>query len=776
MRYLIFLMLWSVLAYGDVTIPAGTKDVYSNQDLNRTSIYLLNNSYYADSSANTMQVAAPSLADDNTVFLFPADNGTVNYYLRSDGSGASSWIELDVSHDANAAATLGVSTTSDAEFQSVKTSGTAGAGFVQYDHQSSDAATPGSGLNHVRLFAKSKVLYTVVDDGAGSPIVAQVGSGAGAGAGGAINFITNDKFETDTSDWTHYDDGAATTPVDGTGEAGATDLAISRNTSTPLRDSADLKGAKTGSTSTQGEGFSTDLTIDLADVNKRLSVAFQWKTTADYASDDMGIYIYDKDNAALINPSSINLPGTNTTITPVQVFFNATDADDYRLIFHTQSTNATDYDVFVDNVTLGPQETAQVIPASDWAAWTPSQTAGLGTLSDVNLEYRRVGDTMYVRGEADTGNNTGTVAEIELPNSLTIACDSSGVTLAGTVIRNESGGETYLLATDGDSFFNIGTSSSANAFTAQAGNAIFTDDIKISIFGSVRIAEWAGSAVGLTNSRVSYAFNTDVTDANDTTSFGYGPAGQQANYTFTAVRDKRVRFLTPIQSTDKITFEVSGDRITWLEPPWNTPGGYDIYSYDGSVGFILEEVNSTDVDVKFTRYISGTNNWSVDTFYWRLSKSSNPLSVGSKVPNSQIRVHTINAHGSGNTRIRVWTTAVDNYGDAMTLTGLGDTTDGTSIVINRPCIFISNHVDVFNAALRTGLSLNSSQLSTNISSITTADRLGMADSHANNAPVHMGWAGKLDVGDVLRVHTEAGADGTGTARATWTVTCAFPLD
>lgn len=97
----IFLFLLSFLAVScpdiataDVTVPSASKDIYTHYNFNRLSLYLLDDTYYADSSGNTMRVAAPDLAADTTVFLFPATNGTANYGLLTDGSGATSWAEV----------------------------------------------------------------------------------------------------------------------------------------------------------------------------------------------------------------------------------------------------------------------------------------------------------------------------------------------------------------------------------------------------------------------------------------------------------------------------------------------------------------------------------------------------------------------------------------------------------------------------------------------------------------------------------------------------------
>ena len=88
-------------ALADVTPPTSVQNTYTGFDFNRNGIYKLLDLYLADSSGNTMRVNAPSLADDNTVFTLPADNGTNGFFLGTDGSGATSWAAIPSSSGIN---------------------------------------------------------------------------------------------------------------------------------------------------------------------------------------------------------------------------------------------------------------------------------------------------------------------------------------------------------------------------------------------------------------------------------------------------------------------------------------------------------------------------------------------------------------------------------------------------------------------------------------------------------------------------------------------------
>jgi hypothetical protein len=89
-----FVFCDSRIAISDVTIPSGTKNIYSNYSFNRLGLYLVKDLYLADDSGNTMLVQAPDLADDNTVFVLPPNNGTADYGLLTDGSGGTAWTDV----------------------------------------------------------------------------------------------------------------------------------------------------------------------------------------------------------------------------------------------------------------------------------------------------------------------------------------------------------------------------------------------------------------------------------------------------------------------------------------------------------------------------------------------------------------------------------------------------------------------------------------------------------------------------------------------------------
>lgn len=61
--------------------------------------------------------------------------------------------------------------------------------------------------------------------------------------------------------------------------------------------------------------------------------------------------------------------------------------------------------------------TVSVPVVTDWVSYTPA-TTGLGTLTSPAIEWKRQGDTLFIRGRATTGTVTAANARIDLPTGL----------------------------------------------------------------------------------------------------------------------------------------------------------------------------------------------------------------------------------------------------------------------------------------------------------------------------------------------------------------------
>ena len=119
-------------------------------------------------------------------------------------------------------------------------------------------------------------------------------------------------------------------------------------------------------------------------------------------------------------------------------------------------------------------------------------------------------------------------------------------------------------------------------------------------------------------------------------------------------------------------------------------------------------------------------------------------------------VHTGNGHGSTNTFIRRFTTTVSSTGTAITYAD--SAANGASFTINTPGVYAISYADYYASAIQNfGISLNSAQLTTNIASITAANRIGMTTSVGAGLGNVLTLVVLLAAGDVIRPH-DAGAN------------------
>lgn len=300
--------------------------------------------------------------------------------------------------------------------------------------QGSTPSTPSAGTK--KFYAKTDgKLYTL--NSAGEEV--EVGSGSSSGGTG-INLISNGTFDVNATGWSAYADAAGTRPVDGTG--GSPTVTGTRTTSTPLF------GAGSGlltkdAANRQGQGISYDFTVSPAHRAKVLNITFDYivgsgtfVAGSNSSDSDVIVYIYDVTNSTLIEPSSFRLLSNSSTIADKfsATFQTSVTGSSYRLILHCASTSSSAYTLKFDNVSVSPSVYVYGTNITAWKAYTPT-FAGFGTVSNINVFSRRVGDSLEVQGFFQTGTNTGVAATMSLAygTSTGLVVDGSKV-VSGTVL------------------------------------------------------------------------------------------------------------------------------------------------------------------------------------------------------------------------------------------------------------------------------------------------------------------------------------------------------
>jgi hypothetical protein len=108
------------------------------------------------------------------------------------------------------------------------------------------------------------------------------------------------------------------------------------------------------------------------------------------------------------------------------------------------------------------------------------------------------------------------------------------------------------------------------------------------------------------------------------------------------------------------------------------------------------------------------------------------------------------------------------------ITAANDSTNGASVTINRPGLFLITYSD--NPQANTdyhGISKNASSLTTGILSLASSERLAYAENRLGSGvqsyrPIV--WMGKLESGDVVRPHTDSTNFQTGGKEISFSVT------
>ena len=110
-------------------------------------------------------------------------------------------------------------------------------------------------------------------------------------------------------------------------------------------------------------------------------------------------------------------------------------------------------------------------------------------------------------------------------------------------------------------------------------------------------------------------------------------------------------------------------------------------------------------------------------------------------------------HGAVDSKVRLLANTTTETGSSG-ITVSSSSNNGTTFTINTKGFYIINYIDSSSSgATKIGISRNSTQLTTNIQSITSANRLVMVDTPGANLIGNCFWQGVLNVSDVIRPHT-----------------------
>lgn len=395
--------------------------------------------------------------------------------------------------------------------------------------------------------------------------------------------------------------------------------------------------------------------------NRKLKIQWEQRPLSGYASGDLKLEMhtntssdYSGTDATLgLSTDSSGVTAINNFTGRFVTYFDANSSSYYELrIKRVAGTTALN----ITSVIVGPGVQAQVPARSDAnTSHTPTYT-GLGTVSNNSAKYGREGNVLVMRGNVTAGTVAASLFSFTLPSGLTI--DSTCLPLSNTssnpgpivgTVGASSGTQSsgmYLVAATATSsslvYAGHRIGSGLTLITPQNGNTLFSTSDSISWECRIPIAEWSGSGnLNASQNDVEYLYNTDVTDADNTSAFGYGPGGVQFG-SFTAARAKTVRALTPHQEGDQYFLDI-----------WDTNAWFVLGTYSNSIaplnnqgvesyGMTIDNssTSTTDLIVNFGKYrLTGSGTfgaaglaWSTiaasANFKWRVRKVKGGVAVG----------------------------------------------------------------------------------------------------------------------------------------------------
>ena len=146
---------------------------------------------------------------------------------------------------------------------------------------------------------------------------------------------------------------------------------------------------------------------------------------------------------------------------------------------------------------------------------------------------------------------------------------------------------------------------------------------------------------------------------------------------------------------------------------------------------------------------------------WSVQTADGEIMVGVPIYNgpSYLHLQQSNGHGSTNTKIRRFTNTI-TY-NTPDIAYVDSAANGATMTAKRNGIYVMSITDHFSAASIFGISINSSQLTTDINSLgQPAERICMGRVQGANENDTACTVSYLSKGDIVRVHTQGVTDGS----------------
>lgn len=399
-------------------------------------------------------------------------------------------------------------------------------------------------------------------------------------------------------------------------------------------------------------------TLDSADYNKKLKIAFAMKPGGSYVASDFKVDMYSNTAAdysgtsarlTLSTDSSAVSALPNATLVYQTTFDSTSSSAPYMELRVGLNASTSGTTIVISDVIVGPGIITQGTAVSPAQAWTPTSSTWTSNVTFTG-QYWRIGSRGRFHAKATlSGAPSNAALTIAMPTGLTIDSSVLNTTVYATslgeasasiattmeVVTNGNTSTVQVVYTNSITAANIGTLDATHPVTWANGNTI-------DVWWEVPVSEWAGSGtVNVVQNDTEYASNSSTADSSDTTSFVYGPSGSVVPGALTATRKKRVSFQTPIQATDLLFIEIQvAGTGAWIELiGYQADTDISPLTFQNSVsyGVSLVPVTSTTVDAQFGRYSGASGStfgaagaaWSsASTTRWRVRKAAGGQAIG----------------------------------------------------------------------------------------------------------------------------------------------------
>lgn len=157
-----------------------------------------------------------------------------------------------------------------------------------------------------------------------------------------------------------------------------------------------------------------------------------------------------------------------------------------------------------------------------------------------------------------------------------------------------------------------------------------------------------------------------------------------------------------------------------------------------------------------------------DILVWDATGKLNFAIVPAAPAQSMIKLSSANGYGSTNTKIRRFTNVLSTQGTDITYAD--SATLGASFTVNVAGVYAVVYIDQFNVDAFSGLSLNTTQPTVSIATISANELICAGYASSANAPASVTPTQYYAAGSVIRPHTQGAATGINTTNGIFTIT------